>query len=297
MKLDYFLLDVFTDRALSGNPLAVVMSADDLTDDGMQAIAREFNLSETAFVLRPRSPRHTALLRIFTPRVELPFAGHPTVGAAVVLGLRQRLQAVRLEESVGNITCIMERVDKRRGEAHFALPILPEEIGAAPSAETIAAALGIAPEEVGCGAFAPALFSAGVEFYLVPVRNAEVLKRIVPDRRGWYDVFPVGHHSVYAFTTTPEEQDAEFAARMFSPGMGLGEDPATGAAAAALMGLLARHEEAGDGQHVRRIRQGVEMGRPSMIVLRFTLEEGKLTRGGIGGKAVIVGAGTLDFSD
>src|SRR5690606_20119583 len=126
MKLAYLLLDVFTSEPLKGNPLAVVQKADGLLDDQMQAIAREFNLSETVFICRPKSERHTAAVRIFTPEVELPFAGHPTVGAAVVLGLQTRSSAVRLEEEVGLVTCVIERIDKRTGVARFALPLLPE---------------------------------------------------------------------------------------------------------------------------------------------------------------------------
>ncbi|MHB1103256.1 MAG: PhzF family phenazine biosynthesis protein [Devosia sp.] len=295
MKLNYLILDVFTTERLKGNSLAVVTKADGLLDDQMQAIAGEFNLSETVFITKPQSERHTAAVRIFTPSVELPFAGHPTVGAAVALGLETRTSAVRIEQQVGVITCIIEKLDRRAGFARFALPILPEDVGKAPDALRIAAALGIEPEDVGCGLYQPAVFSAGVVFYLVPVRNAAVLKRIKLERRGWSEVFPLGHNSVYVFTETPGEDDNRLAARMFAPGMGVGEDPATGAAAAALIGLLARH--ANDGQVEYALRQGHEMGRPSRIMMQFRKEGGVLTHGGIGGHAVVVGEGTLDLED
>lgn len=295
MKLDYLLLDVFTRERLKGNPLAVVTKADGLLDDQMQAIAGEFNLSETVFITRPNSERHTAAVRIFTPSVELPFAGHPTVGAAVALGLETRATAIRIEERVGLITCVIENLNRREGFARFALPVLPEEVGKAPDAVRIAAALGIDSEDVGGGLFGPAVFSAGVVFYLVPVRDAVVLKRIQPERRGWKDVFPLGNNSVYAFTATPAERGNDYAARMFSPGMGLGEDPATGGAAAALIGLLAR--KADDGQTEVALRQGHEMGRPSRIMIQFRKVDGVLTHGGIGGHAVVVGEGVLDLGD
>lgn len=295
MKLNYLLLDVFTTERLKGNPLAVVLNADPLLDDQMQAIAGEFNLSETVFIKRPQAIRHTAAVRIFTPSVELPFAGHPTVGAAVVLGLQTRSSAVRLEEQVGLITCVMEKVGRRTGFARFALPQLPEEVGHAPDKLRIAQTLGIEPEEVGCGIYQPAVYSAGVEFYLIPVRDTGVLRRVKPERRGWNEVYPLGHNAVYVFTETPGEPANQYAARMFSPGMGLGEDPATGAAAAALIGLLARHGN--PGQSELRLRQGYEMGRPSTIQLQYRKEGDTLTHGGIGGHAVIVGEGTLDFSD
>lgn len=293
MKLNYLLLDVFTRERLKGNPLAVVMKADGLLDDQMQAIANEFNLSETVFVCRPKAERHTAAVRIFTPSVELPFAGHPTVGAAVALGLQTRASAIRLEEKVGVITCVIERLDKHIGQARFALPVLPEEVGSAPPALAIAGTLGLDPDDIGCGDLQPALYSAGNPFYLIPVRDALVLKRLRLERRGWDEIYPFGRGSVYVFTRTPEEAGFDFAARMFSPGMGLGEDPATGSAAAALIGLLAR--TAGPGQTEFTLRQGHEMGRPSTIQLQLRMDDGKLTHGGIGGDAVVIGEGVLEF--
>lgn len=295
MKLSYVLLDVFTTERLKGNPLAVVLKADGLLDDQMQAIAAEFNLSETVFIQKAQSERHAAAVRIFTPAVELPFAGHPTVGAAVVLGLQNRSTAVRLEEQVGVITCVIERVEKDIGLARFALPRLPEEAGQAPAAEAIAATLGLDPEEIGCGPYRPAVFSAGVPYYLVPVRDAAALRRIRLERRGWDETYPLGRGSIYVFTQTPDERGNDFAARMFAPGMGLGEDPATGSAAAALIGLVARHT--GGGQHEFRLRQGHEMGRPSLITMQLRKDDDKLTHGGIGGHAVIVGEGTLNLGD
>ena len=146
MKLNSVLLDVFTTERLKGNPLAVVLKADGLLDDQMQAIAAEFNLSETVFIQKAQSERHTAAVRIFTPTVELPFAGHPTVGAAVVLGLQNRSTAVRLEEKVGVVTCVIEREDKDRALARFALPRLPEEAGKAPGKDAVAMTLGLDPE-------------------------------------------------------------------------------------------------------------------------------------------------------
>src|SRR5690606_27959773 len=153
---------------------------------------------------------------------------------------------------IGLVTCVIERLDRRTGTARFALPLLPEEAGKAPEVNRIAAALGIEAEAVGCGVYKPAVYTAGVIFYLVPVRDAEVLARVRLERRGWNDVFPLGHSAVYVFTETPAEPDNDLAARMFAPGMGLGEDPATGAAAAALIGLLGQH--AVDGQSELTLR-------------------------------------------
>ena len=296
MKLKYFVLDVFTDQILAGNPLAVVMKADHLGDEQMQKIAAEFNLSETVFVRQPRLDNHAASLRIFTPKSELPFAGHPTVGTAVLLGLEQRLSGVRLEEKVGLITCVIETTGRRSGTAHFSLPQLPRRVGDAPPLAQMAEMMELSVDDFGCGAFAPALWSAGLPYYLVPVRDAAALARIRIERRGWPDVFPEGHHSVYAFTRTPEEKGYDYAARMLTTELGSGEDPATGSAAAALIGMLAEHAAA-DGAFDITLRQGLEMGRPSRISLRFSKKDGVLDRAGIGGSAVVLAEGELDLSE
>jgi trans-2,3-dihydro-3-hydroxyanthranilate isomerase len=295
MKLNYLLLDVFTRERLKGNQLAVVCKADGLLDGEMQAIAREFNLSETVFILKPHVERNTASIRIFTPEVELPFAGHPTVGASVVLGLQNKVTAVRIEEQIGLITALFEKIDKRSGEARFALPRLPTRIAALDDRAAIALALGIERDEIGCGPYHPAVYSAGVDFHLVPVRDAGVLARIRPNMGQWAQTFPHNHHSVYIFTETPNERDNDLAARMFSPGMGLGEDPGTGAAAAALIGMLSEHANIGTGQADYVLRQGHEMGRPCRITIQLRMDNDVLIHGGIGGHAVIVGEGVLDL--
>ncbi|WP_375451931.1 PhzF family phenazine biosynthesis protein [uncultured Devosia sp.] len=297
MKLNYLLLDVFTQERLKGNPLAVVCKADGLLDGEMQAIAREFGLSETVFIQKPHGERNTALVRIFTPMVELPFAGHPTVGAAVVLGLQNKVSAVRLEEKVGLITALFERSDKRSGEARFGLPRLPARIAALNDKLILAQALGLEVEDIGCGVYQPGVYSAGVEFHLVPVRNSDALRRLERNMQIWPLAFPHGRQSVYVFTTTPDEPDNDLAARMFAPGMGLGEDPGTGAAAAALIGLLSEHADIGTGQADFVLRQGVEMGRPCRITIQLRKDSDVLVHGGIGGHAVIVGEGVLDLDD
>ena len=265
MRLDYQLLDVFTTTPLAGNQLAVVLNADSLLDNQMQAIAVEFGLSETVFLCKPQHERHTSAVRIFTATRELLFAGHPTIGAAaVVLALQHRLTAVRIEEQVGLITCLVDKIDKRTAHARFALPQLPEEAtGKPPGKAALALALGVNLDELGCGEFQPAVYSAGVLYYLVPVRNAEVLARLKLDLIDWNFTFPLGNHAVYCFTRTEGEEGVDFAARMFAPRHGhrrrrghrVGK-------AAALIGLLAKHTSFADGQVEYQIRQGKEMGAP-----------------------------------
>lgn len=294
MKLGYLLLDVFTREPLKGNQLAVVPKADGLLDGEMQAIAREFNLSETVFILKPAAERNTAAVRIFTPHQELPFAGHPTVGAAVALGLQNKVSAVRLEEKVGLITALFEKIDKRSGEARFGLPRLPSRVADLPNTLGIAQALGLEPEDIGCDMFRPAVFSAGVTFHLVPVRDAEVLRRVKVNQSLFNEVFRHDHNSAYVFTLTPNEPENDLAARMF--GMNLGEDPGTGSAAAALIGLLAEEALSTD-QADYVLRQGHEMGRPCRITLQLRKDHDVLIHAAIGGHAIIVGEGTLDLGD
>lgn len=295
MKLPYLLLDVFTRERLKGNQLAVVPKADGLLDNEMQAIAREFNLSETVFFCKPHTERNTAAIRIFTPYQELPFAGHPTIGAAVVLGLQHKLSAVRMEEKVGLVTALVEKLNNSTAEARFSLPRLPAKVADLTDDLGIAQCLGLDIEDIGCGIYKPAVYTAGVTFHLIPVRNASVLKRVETNRGRWNEVFCHDHHSAYVFTLTPGEPDNDIAARMF--GMGLGEDPGTGSAAAALIGLLSDHAEFATGQADFTLRQGFEMGRPCRITLQLRRQNDQLTHGGIGGHAVIVGEGTLNLGD
>lgn len=297
MQLDYSILNVFTDSENAGNPLAIVLDGDRLTDDRMQKIAAEFNLSETVFICRPDSPTNVAKLRIFTPTAELPFAGHPTVGTGIFLGRKKRLSAVRMEEKVGRITCLVEIASKKIGSAKFLLPQTPEVYGPAPDNAAIAVTLGIDEADVGCGAFPSAIqYSAGLPFYLIPVRNANVLANLRLERRGWKDVYPERVGSIYVFTETPSERNNDLAARMFSPDMPGGEDPATGSAAGALIGLLATDPTHTEGQRDYKLRQGHEMGRPSLIELQVGVDQGKLVHCGIGGSAIVVAEGKIDVT-
>ena len=294
MQINYHLLDVFTDTQFEGNPLAVVSKADLLNGEIMQKIAAEFGLSETVFICQPLAKRNSAKVRIFTPYGELPFAGHPTVGTAVFLGLTQRATAIRLEEELGVITCVMDKLGKRLGEAHFTIPQLPKETGPAPDKTAIAQTLGLSVEQIGCAVFEPARFSAGLEFVLVPVKDVAALGAIRLERQNWAATYGTGHGAnVYAFTINNDPKGPDFSARMFNPEGG--EDPATGSAAAAFIGLLARNLMPETLQYKYMLEQGVDMGRPSIIHIQVGKRDGELVHAGIGGKAIIVGNGVLDL--
>jgi trans-2,3-dihydro-3-hydroxyanthranilate isomerase len=299
MRRRFVTLDVFTDRPFAGNPLAVVLDAEGLATAAMQAIAREFNHPETVFVFAPTDPAHRARVRIFTPARELPFAGHPTVGAAVLLGRIDGGSAAReivLEEGIGAVRCAVEpstgRNDEQRGRARFTLPQLPAEAGAAPDGATIAAALGLAPADIGFGGFRPSRWSAGIPTTLVPIARLSAIADCRPDAGKLIATF--GDTLVYLFCDECTEPGHAFHARMFAPAFGVPEDPATGSAAAAFAGLLAANGGLGDGEHAIAIEQGYEMGRPSVIHLAAVLAAGKLVSASVGGDAVIITEGTIE---
>ena len=298
MARRFFTLDVFAKTPLEGNPLGVVVDAEGLNDAQMQRIAREFNLSETVFVLPARNPVNTARIRIFTPTMELPFAGHPTVGSAVLLAsLRApelagaRDLTVVLEEEVGDVNCTV-RLEKRDASfAYFDLPRLPEKIGAA-DARTLADALALEEKDVGFDGHTPVVWSAGTPFCFVPVSGLDAIARARPDAQK-LTTAAAGGRGLWLYTRETCEPDSAVHARMFSTMMPGLEDPATGGAAAAFAGVAHAFEKPEDGEHALVIEQGYEMGRPSRITLGMSVRDGALIAATIGGHAVRVSEGTL----
>ena len=298
MKRRFVTLDVFTARRFAGNPLAVVLDGDGLDDRTMQTIAAEFNLSETVFIKPPEDPSHRARYRIFTPKRELNFAGHPTVGTAVLLGRLDGGTAPKefvIKCNVGPVPCHMEPSGPDAGRATIELPALPAVASPAPSAQTFADALGLSPGDIGFGNFAPEVWSAGVPFSIVPLKSIDAVRRAKPVLAQFETALSApGHGSVFVFTGEASEPGNDFHARMFAPGMGIFEDPATGAAVAAFAGLLARSGGLKDGHHRLTIEQGYEMGRPSLIELGMTLQGGALRAATLGGSAVVVSEGAIE---
>ncbi|MEZ2406451.1 trans-2,3-dihydro-3-hydroxyanthranilate isomerase [Bosea sp. OAE752] len=298
MKRRFVTLDVFTTRRHAGNPLAVVLQSEGLDTEAMQAIAREFNLSETVFVLPPDKPGHRASIRIFTPGGELPFAGHPTVGTAVWLALSDEAEGrsadmLVLEEKVGLVSCAVEVKGSHAGHAVFTLPRLPERAEQQVADAQLAEALGLDPADLGFGAHRPSAFSAGVAYTIVPVASREVVARAKV--AGVFErvmaATPNGNAFVYCRETA--EVGHSYHARMFWPGAGVVEDPATGSAVAAFAGAVMAFDKPGDGDHRLVIEQGYEMGRPSQITLELSVREGALVSARIGGSAIVVSEGVL----
>jgi trans-2,3-dihydro-3-hydroxyanthranilate isomerase len=295
MRRDFVTLDVFTDRRFTGNPLAVVLDPEGLETATMQAIAREFGHPETVFVLPPGNPGHRARARIFTPARELQFAGHPTVGTAVLLALRDGAAPDHefvLEEGIGPVPCRLESKVNGGGCARFTIPQLPTMAGAPAGNADIAAALGLAAGEIGFDGLAPSRWTAGNAFTFVPVSGQAAIARCRIDLARYEAAF--GDSAVYIFSKETAQPGHAFHARMFAPKLGVSEDPATGSAAAAFAGLVAARGSLTDGEHAFVIEQGYEMGRPSLIRLAVTIAAGKLVSATIGGDAVIVTEGTIE---
>ncbi|MEN3931358.1 PhzF family phenazine biosynthesis protein [Microvirga sp. W0021] len=295
----YVILDVFTQNSLTGNPLAVVLDSDGLNDQDMQAIAQEFNLSETVFVLPDTSGRKRAQLRIFTPGMELPFAGHPTVGTAFLLAsIDQQGQpgsvAFGLDEKIGTINCAVDVESAEKGFARFRLPQHAERWGEGRDIAACAWALGLEPKDIGFDRHEPSRYTAGVTYDFIPVVSVEALSRIKINNEAFDKVFgDDGRGSIYAYSRDGSGTDRRFRARMFTTGMGFSEDPATGSAVAAFTGALMQFEPMGDGKHNFAIGQGFEMGRPSELALEMVLENGAVSYSEIGGYAVVTARGEL----
>jgi trans-2,3-dihydro-3-hydroxyanthranilate isomerase len=298
MKRRFVTLDVFTTRRHAGNPLAVVLQSEGLDTEAMQAIAKEFNLSETVFVSPAGKPEHRAALRIFTPGGELPFAGHPTVGTAVWLALTDEAEGrpaelLVLEEKVGPVSCAVAVTGSHAGRATFTLPRLPEQLAQPVADAPLAEALGLDPADLGFDAHRPSAFSAGVAYTMVPVASREAVARarVAGAFERAMAATPNGNAFVYCRETA--ETGHHYHARMFWPGSGIVEDPATGSAVAAFAGAIMAHDRPEDGDHRFLIEQGYEMGRPSQIALEMSLRHGALVSARIGGSAVVVSEGVL----
>jgi trans-2,3-dihydro-3-hydroxyanthranilate isomerase len=302
MRYAFWTVDVFTDRAFGGNPLAVLPDARGLSTSQMQAIAREFNLSETTFVLPPESKDHTFRLRIFTPKVELPFAGHPTVGSAFVLAACGRVpledDAARIVfgEGVGPVPVNIRGVGGRPRFSQLCAARLPEWGPAPPPSETLAAMLSLESSDVLDDARdEPQAISCGVPFLFVPLASIEAVRRARVNWEWWDQTrHSVWAEAVFLFSHQTEHAESTVHARMFAPALGVDEDPATGSAAAAFAGYLARREKLTAGSARWRIEQGLEMDRPSFMEVEADATDGHLTAVRVGGQSVIISEGHID---
>jgi len=286
----FVICDVFTEQAFGGNQLAVFPDARGLGEGAMQALAREFNFAETTFVLPPQDPRHFRRVRIFTPKVELPFAGHPTVGTAAVLamlGLSSTNEVV-LEEGIGPVVVELEL----GGRAPFARLVLEKEVDSppgVPARAAAAAALSLPEAAVRDAWFA----SVGVPFCFIELAERAAVDRASLDRAAWSEHFARAWASSLYLFAGERAPGSRLYARMFAPAYGIEEDAASGSACAALAGRLAGRLSERDGTFTWRIDQGVAMGRPSLIEASAEKRAGRIARLKVGGYSVIVGEGNM----
>lgn len=298
MKYRYFIFDVFSSTAFGGNQLAVLPDAAGLTSEGMQAIAREFNLSETTFVLAPSSPEFFRHVRIFTPRAELPFAGHPTVGTACALvhdgqlGKKESYDLI-LEEKVGPVKV---HVDRHGTDLSGALtldrPI--EQPAERLRRNHIAAVLSLDEADVTETFFA----SAGLPFCFVRLADAAAVDRAAVNSDAWNAHLAKAWSPHIFFFSGELKNGGALYARMSAPALGMAEDPATGSACAALVGAAANMARGFDGQQFRlSVLQGVSMGRRSTLEAAAEKRNGAAVSVSVGGPSAFVSAGEIEVPD
>jgi trans-2,3-dihydro-3-hydroxyanthranilate isomerase len=301
MQRRYITVDVFTDRAFGGNPLAVVLDAGGVSTAQMQAIATEFNYSETTFVLPTQQAANDAQVRIFTMRSEIPFAGHPNVGTAFVLATRAASapERLRFEEKAGLVPVEILSTQGKVTGAELTAP-QPLQRSNEVSAAEVAACLSLSADDIRTDRHMPQVASVGLPFLVAEIASREALKRATPNAAAFAKVLAhIGRDVIYFYTRDipASEQPLDLQARMFHPGAsGLSEDPATGSATGAAAALLADLDPARDGELRLRIGQGVDMGRPSLLLTRVKKQGGAVTSVHVGGSCVKMMEGTLNVA-
>jgi trans-2,3-dihydro-3-hydroxyanthranilate isomerase len=302
MRYRFFTCDVFTDTRFGGNQLAVHPEAEGLTAEQMQQIAREFNFSETTFVLPPEQG-HDRRVRIFTPTQEVPFAGHPNVGTAFVLAKTGALGApgaprtVTFEEDAGLVAVTIERREGERIACELKAP-QRLSVGSAVPREAVAAAVGLTADDIVATAHEPMVASVGLPFVIAELRDRDALERARPSSVGAEALLAAGAEvpdvHVYVRSGADDPDGFDLHTRMFAPLDGIPEDPATGSANCVLAALLSHLETAPDGAFAYRIAQGFEMGRPSVLEARTEKRDGEVTDVWIGGESVMVSEGCIE---
>ncbi len=301
MRVPFQTVDVFTDRQFGGNPVAVIPDARGLSGAQMQAIANEFNLAETTFVLPPADPANTACVRIFTPRAEMPFADHPNVGTAFVLAHQDTVCGVGFdrrnmifEEIAGPVRIAIDTVDGLIKGAALAAPQRFRVIRNFP-VEKIAQACSLNPSDIEVRRHPPCLASCGTPFIIAEVRNRAALRRAQQRMDVFLAHLPRDEVTGIHLYVEDREEGAEFQSRMFAPLHGVYEDPATGSANVALIGLLAQLRPESTLRLEAAIGQGVDLGRPSLLRAVADKVDGTVTGTFIGGGCEPVMSGWIDL--
>jgi trans-2,3-dihydro-3-hydroxyanthranilate isomerase len=299
MRARFYTLDVFTDRTFGGNPLAVFVDATKIPESALQCIALELNLSETVFVYPPVDPKHTRRVRIFTPVYEMPFAGHPTVGCAFALASLGEIPLegetrIVLEEGVGPVPVLVRGEFKRPTFAQLSVAKLPETGPPPPGRTHLAEMLSIDPSDILGGMTAPQAISCGFPFLMVPLRDLDAVRRARVRMDQWDSALKSYWAPDVMVFARDAEREGVIRARVFVPGQGIIEDPATGSAVAALGGYLAARESAASGKFSYTVEQGFEIKRPSILELEVDKADGEVTAVRVGGSAVMVSEGMME---
>ena len=298
MPLEFVTVDVFAERRFGGNPLAVVLNGAGLATAQMQSIAGEFNLSETTFVLPPKEAAHTAEVRIFTPRAELPFAGHPNVGTAFVLADRGGVfgrpigDRVVFEEKAGLVPLEFLLEGTTTVGARLTAP-QPLARGKDIPAEVVSAACSIAVADIETRHHLPCIASCGTAFVVAELKAMRALRAAQPRLEAFSQNFPAGDAAGIHLYARDGADGVDIRARMFAPLHGVPEDPATGSANLALAALLAGLRPEPDLVLQLRIAQGAEMGRPSLLEAVAEKRGGRIVETRIGGRCIAVMTGTI----
>lgn len=297
MRYRYYLCDVFTVTRFGGNQLAVLPEAQGLSDEQMQKIAREFNLTQTTFVF-PAEAGHTRKVRIFTTSTEVPFAGHPNIGTAFALATAGEFGEIGSTIQVyfeGQAGLVPVAILKHKGKPLACRLAAPEKLalGQVVSPELVAAAVSLKPEDVITTIHPPRVASVGLPFLFAELRDREALQWAEIDRKSLYALASEGvTPNIHLYVRSGDEFD--FRARVFAPLAGVPEDPATGSANCSLAGVLAHYDDAPSGIFQWRIAQGVEMGRPSVLNAEAEKKDGAVISTKIGGACVMVAEGTIE---
>ena len=298
MKHQFFTLDVFAEQKFEGNQLAVIPNAESLDTKQMQKIAQEFNYSETVFITQGNS-ENTWNLRIFTPASEIDFAGHPNIGAAMLLAYlgeitdKEKAEII-FKERIGNVPITVYFEHSRPVYAELSVAKLPQEGPAPPTREQIAQAVSLESSDIDLK-HQPKAFSCGLPFLFVPIVSLSKLKKASINHEKWKKYLSsYWAPQLFLFTPEMERPTSDFHARMFAPALGIPEDPATGSAVAAMSGYLAKLEKYQDDSFSFVIEQGFEMGRPSILELSFTSSLGEVNKVEVKGKAIVVSQGEIE---
>lgn len=298
MEYKFYILDVFADKKFEGNQLAVLPSATGLSDENMQKIAREFNFSETVYI-ESTEEKNIRNVRIFTPTSEIGFAGHPNIGAAMLLArigeyYDEKQIDIIFKEKVGNVPLRIYFDNSVPQKAELSTPKLPEK-GNSPPIEEIARVISLDVSDI-VTTESPLSFSCGLPFLFVQITSIEKLKQATLNQEQWKNLISQSWApQIYMFTKETTLPTSNFHARMFAPSLGISEDPATGSAAAALAGYISEYLEKNDGSFTYLIEQGFEINRPSIIEMSFTQKNHKIESVKIRGNAVIFSEGKINI--